>query len=228
MRYGFPFMGILGVTAAAGLAASQVRKSAMAAVAVIGGFPGLTKMFQSFDITWNKIFFFTVLLLLAWGIGRVWAVDKRRFSIFLGLGILVFVVAATWITREKRDFNRPRVYGGVVQYIEEHIAEDETIGYVSSNRSYLFYGRRLNRRVIYVPAGKRDRGSWLKMLRRKNIGLIAVGPEWRGWKPKKETGWLADPDGLFIRVFGKNPGKEPFIYRIKDHQGFAEGAYQEP
>lgn len=228
MRYGFPFMGILGVTAAAGLAASQIRKSAMAAVVVIGGFPGLTKMFLSFDVTWNKIFFFTVLLLLAWGLGRVWAADKRRFSIFLGLGILVFVVTGTSITREKRDFNRPRVYGRVVQYIENHLDENETIGYVSSNRSYLFYGRGLNRRVIYVPAGKRDRSLWLKMLRRKNIGLIAVGPEWKGWKPKKESRWLADPDGPFIRVFGKNFRKEPFIYRIKDHQGFGESAYQEP
>jgi hypothetical protein len=228
MRYGFPFMGILGVTAAAGLAVSQVRKSAMAAVVLMSGFPGLAKMFLSFDITWNKIFFFTVLLLLAWGIGRVWAADKRRFSVFLGLAILVFVVTGTLITREKREFNRPRVYGGVVKYIEEHIAEDETIGYVSSNHSYLFYGRRLNRRVIYVPAGKRDRSSWLKMLRQKNISVIAVGPEWRGWKPQKETRWLADPDGPFIRVSGKNFRREPFIYRIKDHQRFAEGAYQEP
>ena len=121
----------------------------------------------------------------------------------------------TFVLRQKRDENRRLFLGEVVDYLEHNIGKDEIIGYIYSNRSYLFYGKKLNRKVLYVRSKGKNLSKWLEELYARGVRVIAVGPLHKEWESKQEIMWLKNPDGPFIRVFGENPKKEPTIYRIK-------------
>ncbi len=225
IRYGFPFIGILGVLASAGLTIFQVKSSAIVGVVLISAFPGLAEMVGSLrDSWWNKkILYMVVLLLLVWGVARIQTVKKKRsFVSILCLGLTALALTITFIARENRDDKRDRIFGGVVKYIEDNIGRNETIGFMLSYHSYLFYGKRLNQKVINIPVEERNLPQWLAMLRQKNIDVIAIGPlsywEMRKiWESAQERSWLNDPNGSFTKIFGEDPKIGPMIFRFKDN-----------
>lgn len=218
MRFAFPCLGISGILAAGGLAAIRIRKSAVAAIVIIASFPELVKMCRYVDYSWNRIIFIIIVLLIAWGIGRGGTAGKRFIPVLLCLAVTLSVITATYFIRQRRDIKRGQIYGGVMKYIDEETDRDKPIGYLFSHQSYLFYGKNLNRKVIYCPAKKRDLNQWLNFLKKSHIDVVAVGPLREAWESKKEIQWLNDPDGPFERVFGKNPQEEPFIYRVREKE----------
>jgi hypothetical protein len=142
---------------------------------------------------------------------------------------------ATLVARKRRDAQRQPIYGEVVTYLQERVRPEETIGYVHSQRVYLFYGKGFNRQVVPLPSGVTDFPQWLDALRQQRVAIVAVGPgpQPEGWKSIsdmrtalasdpasqrqfKELVWLENPDGPFVRVCGQNPGREPLLYRFKD------------
>lgn len=219
-RFAFPFLGALAVGAGAGATVLRTRDEAMVAVVLISSVLAMTE---------TLTLYIGVALLLGWGMYEAigWIRPNKSVPIFLELSgrviaifILVgFIAAATFLARQKREVRRGQVYGGIVEYIENHIGLNETIGYLLSHRSYLFYGKKLNRRVLYVPSQHWYLSEWLGVLQRQGVSVVAVGPlVEEGWKSRRELPWLQDPDGPFIRVFGQDPGRETVLYRLKSSQ----------
>ena len=102
-------------------------------------------------------------------------------------------------------------------FIDRDVGSDEVVGYVLSHQSYLFYGSRLDRTVLYVPARGDDRAEWIAGLATRRIRFLALGPLGPRWRQRKEFAWVREGDGTFTRVFGRDAAAEPVVYRL-DHQ----------
>lgn len=237
-RYGFPFLAALGVAAAAGATVLQVHTHVLSVLVLLSSLLGLLDV-----VTESKLLYGGVLLLLGWGAkdaltGERWTTRMPaawKTASLLAAGVVV-VTVATFLMRQKRDHQRGRMFGGVTRFITRHVVSHEAIGYVHSECSYLFYGKALDKKVVYVPAASDSRRQWLQQLHQRGIHVVAVGgrssslPEsWRSVddvkaalrsnpsyrKAFKELVWLEDPNGPFVRVFGDNPSAEPLLYRFK-------------
>jgi hypothetical protein len=222
MRYAFPFIGVLGVIAAAGAGGTKkfhIPDLALAAVVLIAGIRGLDHLGKNFTPIENTALYAGVFLLILWGRGSALAKKIYKYSLLSSLVVLVLIITLTFNMRDKRDANRRLIYGGIVDYIENQIARDETIGYMYSHQSYLFYGKKFNRNIIFVQPGVKTLSQWLDMLKEKGVDVIALGPVTIAQKKQKRLKehlkWLIDPDGPFTHCFGSNLEQEPFIFRFK-------------
>jgi hypothetical protein len=140
-------------------------------------------------------------------------------------GLFIAILAIVFISfdvRKQRDVTRRRLYGGVNEFIETQTKPDEVIGFFASDRSYLFYGKKLDRKVIYVPPTMMQNAEWIEQLQKQKIDLVAIGPithEPRiSEKEALETlKWLDSSESPMVRVFGvdKNPLRSTMIYRFK-------------
>jgi hypothetical protein len=233
-RYAFPFIGLLGVAAAVGATLTQTRDENLVALALISSVASAP-----------RAIYVGGFLLLGWG----WfgAIQQARWMAHAPHPLRVFgrcaIVAtcaglmfgATFVMRQKRDAHRSQTYDDVVDYVTHNINSDEVIGYPSSMKSYLLYGKDLNRQVIFMPSKTDAPAPWIDELRQKNVRVIAFGPSeptmrWRSVNQMvadlkshpayrnyiREFLWLEDPNGPFVRVFGDDPRREPLIYRWKD------------
>lgn len=218
IRYAFPFIGLFGVLSAAGAGGTKrtsIHHLTIATVVLIGSISGLYRLGCYFGIKGNKVLYIGVFLLLICGINRIILGKLIKYPRILYLPILVLILTITLVTREKRDVNRYLFYGSVVDYIEKHTDLNEKIGYIYSHRSYLFYGKKFNRKVLYIPARNKTFLQWIKTLREKDIRLIAIGPMRKEWQSKKELKWLTNPK-VFKRVLGGLSIKGITIYQLKD------------
>jgi hypothetical protein len=138
----------------------------------------------------------------------------------LGFGLLliglIFILSFT--AREARDKQRSTVYNGILEYIENNIPQDQTIGYLLSHRPYLLYGKHLDRKVAYVPAESNGQSEWLDALKKRKVSFVAIGPTRDQLKSEKAISWLEKNNGPFIRVFGRDPSKEICIYRFIEYK----------
>jgi len=129
---------------------------------------------------------------------------------------IALMVSAGWVAREKRDVARAELYRGIYEYIDTNTVPDEKIGFFLSSRSYLFYGRNLDRQVLYVPF-KADRlSAWIDNLRKNKISTVGFGPltETDDYT-RQALSWLTSPDGPLQPVFGKDFNTESVLYRLK-------------
>ncbi|MBV9388063.1 MAG: hypothetical protein JOZ78_16705 [Chroococcidiopsidaceae cyanobacterium CP_BM_ER_R8_30] len=141
-------------------------------------------------------------------IPKIWGITIAT-SMLVGI-----VVTITLIARKERDVHRREVYNGILEYIDTSLSKNEIIGFVSSDRSYLFYGKELNRKVLFIPSKSNSLPEWLNVIRERGINIVAIGPL-QTWMSNKEVSWLENPNGPFTRVFGQDPRKEPTLYRLK-------------
>jgi hypothetical protein len=235
-RYAFPFMGVMGVAAAVGATTWRTWDAAMVASVLLSGLLCMTHVADSRKIL---LAYVAVVLLLGWKrLGMTIHLPKQmkptaQMVAFAVCAALLF--GATLVARKRRDAQRQPIYGEVITYLQERVRPEETIGYVHSQRVYLFYGKGFNRQVVPLPSGVTDFPQWLDALRQQRVAIVAVGPgpQPEGWKSIsdmrtalasdpasqrqfKELVWLENPDGPFVRVCGQNPGREPLLYRFKD------------
>jgi hypothetical protein len=167
------------------------------------------------------------LLLLGWIIFKHHPSLRWLKNILIGLKkssyimiiciCIALMVSATWVAREKRDMARTELYRGIYEYIDKNTVPDERIGFFLSPRSYLFYGRNLDRQVLYVPFRGEQLSAWIDKLRQNKIRTVGLGPLTpTDAATKKALSLLTSAEGPLQPVFGKNFNTEPVLYRLKN------------
>ncbi len=216
LRYAFPCLGLLGITAAAGAAAVKFWNEGVTVWTLLSSAVALMGFVDS-----KKMLGVVLLLLMGtiWlGMPQIgWAGRRAPLLKAAGVGTLLCLlgtsaVGLTWKAREQRDVRRRRYLGGVMHYIANHVRPNETIGYLWNEQSYVLYGKELNRRVEYVPSNGHDMVEWYNALRQRNVSIVAIGPL-RSWGLRKEFAWLESPASPFVRVFGQDADTDTLLYR---------------
>ncbi len=205
VRYALPFVGVLGVGAALGAGALGQRAAAASAVGIALVLPGTTHTLTPLAIA----------LLAALAGGVTLARRGPRARVLVGVALLVVVAGGTSVLRARRAVERAKRYGGVPEFVSAHVGPAEAVGYLLGQRSYLLYGPDYGTRVVYVPAGPGGREAWLATLRRERVAIVAVGPRTVPLRAEPEMAWLTDPQGPFTHVFGRDPAREPLLFRLR-------------
>lgn len=267
LRYGFPFLSLLGIAAATTATLLKTRNQVVVAVVLVGSISGIISntifniiknaSFTGKSIVWGSglidqfksnigeaintvmkilapswlilgiyplIYIGLLLLSLIWfkqNPSLIWlnnlvATLKKSSYIMIICVCIALMVSASWVAREKRDVARAELYRGIYEYIDTNTVPDEKIGFFLSSRSYLFYGRNLDRQVLYVPF-KADRlSAWIDNLRKNKISTVGFGPltETDDYT-RQALSWLTSPDGPLEPVFGKDFNTESVLYRLK-------------
>jgi 4-amino-4-deoxy-L-arabinose transferase-like glycosyltransferase len=213
MRYALPFFGILAAIMASTLSHLVKRDITVVAIAIIGGLPSLLELANNNIGTKDyEIFFLLAFLLLVFSLFPLRGTRKtkqiRQFS--LGFTILV-LLTMSFAGKFIRDKNIAKSYGNVVDFLETRIEANEPIGIIDRNRSYPFYGKRLNRKIFWVPARKKSLPEWLRELQEKNISIIAAYIT----SKRPELAWLNDPEGPFIRILRDKPNRRYALYQMR-------------
>jgi hypothetical protein len=170
---------------------------------------------------------FIKLLLLAWIISKhhhswIWFKNilshLRKSSYIMIICICIaLMVNASLVVREKRDIARAELYRGIYEYIDKNTVPDERIGFFLSSRSYVFYGKNLDRQVLYVPFRADRLSAWIDNLRQNKIRTVGFGPLTQtDPATRKALSWLTSAQGPLERVFGKDFNTEWVLYRLKN------------
>jgi hypothetical protein len=268
LRYGFPFLSLLGIAAATTATLLKTRNQVVVAVVLVGSISGIISntifdiiknaSFTGKSIVWGSglidqfksnigeaintvmkilapswlilgiyplIYIGLLLLSLIWfkqNPSLIWlnnlvATLKKSSYIMIICVCIALMVSASWVAREKRDVARAELYRGIYEYIDTNTVPDEKIGFFLSSRSYLFYGRNLDRKVLYVPF-KADRlPAWIDNLHKNKITMVAFGPLTETDEyTRKALSWLTSPEGPLEPVFGKDFNTESVLYRLKN------------
>ena len=267
LRYGFPFLSVLGIAAAATATLLNTRNQVVLAVVLVSSVLGIASntifdyiknaSFTGDSIVWGSLLidnlkshpvaaiqsiwqilaphwrqiltpsiFYVVLMTLIWWIllkkrpDLGWFNDlfqtRNKVSYIVIVCVCIgLIVIGSW--REQRDVARTELYRGIYEYIDQNTVPDDKIGFFLSSRSYLFYGKRLNRKVLYVPF-KADRISgWINNLRRNRVRIVGFGPLTEtDADTRNALSWLTSADGPLEPVFGKDFHTESVLYRLKN------------
>lgn len=269
LRYGFPFLSVLAIAAAATATLLKTRNHFVVNVVVVSTFLGITSntifdyiknasftgdsivwggwLIDSFKSnplealetigkilasSWNDIFIYPILYLvsisvvagillktnprLGWQNNVFQSLFRHKLNYLVIIGICIgLIVIGSW--REQRDVARTALYRGIDEYINENTVPNEKIGFFLSSRSYLFYGKNLNRQVLYVPL-KADRISvWIDNLRQNQVSIIGFGPLTdTDAATRKALSKLTGAEGPLEPVFGRDFNTEPVLYRLKN------------
>jgi hypothetical protein len=267
LRYGFPFLSLLGIAAAATATQLKTRNQVVVAVVLLSSILGIISS-TIFDIIKNSSFSGKSIV---WGSGLI-DTFKSNFGeainiaikilgpsfqylaiyslVYIGLllGWIIFkhhpslislknlisrlkkssyimiicicialMVSASFVAREKRDFARTELYRGIYEYIDKNTVPDERIGFFLSHRSYVFYGRNLDRQVLYVPFRADQLSAWIDNLRQNKIRTVGFGPlTGTDAATRKALSWLTSAQGPLQPVFGKDFNTEWVLYRLKN------------
>ncbi|MEK0181903.1 MAG: hypothetical protein EAZ78_05725 [Oscillatoriales cyanobacterium] len=269
LRYGFPFLSVLGIAAAATATCLKTSNQFVVTVVVVSTILGITSntifdyiknasftgnsivwgslLIDSFKSnplealetigkilasSWNDIFIYAILYLvsisvvagillktnprLGWQNNLFPSIFRHKLNYLVIIGICIgLIVIGNW--REQRDVARTALYRGIYEYINENTVPNEKIGFFLSCRSYLFYGKNLNRQVLYVPL-KADRISvWIDNLRQNQVSIIGFGPLTdTDAVTRKSLSKLTGAEGPLEPVFGRDFNTEPVLYRLKN------------
>jgi hypothetical protein len=266
LRYGFPFLSVLAIAAAATATLLKTQNQVVLAVVLVSSFLGITSntifdriknaSFTGDSIVWGSLLIdnfksnpveainsigkilapiwqdisrdpiFSLLSMtlaaILWKInpGYRWLnhlFPTRKKSIYIVIiGVCIgLIVIGHW--REKRDIARTELYRGIYEYIEKNTVPDERIGFFLSSRSYVFYGRNLDRQVLYVPFRADRLSAWIDNLRQNKIRTVGFGPLTQtDAATRKALSWLTSAQGPLQPVFGKDFNTEWVLYRLKN------------
>lgn len=266
LRYGFPFLSVLGIAAATTATLLKTQNLVVVGVVVVSSFLGITSN-TSFDYIKNASFtgdsivwgswlidnfkfhpvetiqsvwqilaphlpqilkpsiFYIVLMTLAWiflkkrpGLGWLNHLFSSRNKVSYVVIIFVcigLIVIGNW--RGQRDVARTERYRGIYEYIDKNTVLNEKIGFFLSSRSYLFYGKNLNRKVLYVPFRADRISAWIDNLRDNGVRIVGFGPLTEtDADTRKALFWLTSAEGPLELVFGKDFKTESVLYRLKN------------
>ncbi|MFB3896685.1 MAG: hypothetical protein ACE14V_10325 [bacterium] len=224
LRFALPFLSVLGVISA--LIATFIHLPIVPSLimVVLSSMIGVSPMGIKPTLVFSILIGFVFLDLWIYqriGFGKHNDYFKiplrlKRMRYAIVSSIIITLLFVSYFTRVQRAENRITYFGyDIDRYFYEHIGQNEVIGYLLSYRSYLLYGKSLNRKVIYIPADSDDFQHWFDIVKENRIHIIAIGPMRKEWLNRKEYQWLNDPDGPFTRIFGVDPMKQMVFYRIK-------------
>jgi hypothetical protein len=266
LRYGFPFLSILGITAAATATVLKTQNRVVVAVVLISSLLGIASntmfdyiknaSFTGNSIVWGSglidnfksnlvaaiqtvwhilaphwqyilkdSIFYIVLMTLAWILLKKnadlgWLNElfqtRNKVSYLVILCVCIgLIVIGNW--REQRDVARTELYRGIYEYIDKNTVPNEKIGFFISPRNYLFYGKNLNRKVLYVPFKADGLSAWIDNLRQNKIRTVGFGPLTEtDADTRKALSWLTSAGGPLEPVFGKDFNTESVLYRLKN------------
>jgi hypothetical protein len=267
LRYGFPFLSLLGIAAAATATQLKTRNQVVVAVVLVSSISGIisstifdlikNSSFTGKSIVWGSGLIDTFKSNVGEGINIVFKILGPSFRylaiyslVYMGLllGGIIFknhpsliwlknlltslkkssyiiiicicialMVSASLVAREKRDMARTEMYRGIYEYIDKNTVPEERIGFFLSPRNYLFYGRNLNRQVLYVPFRGDQLSAWIDNLRQNKIRTVGFGPLIHAKAAtRKALSLLTSAEGPLQPVFGKDFNNEPVLYRLKN------------
>ncbi|MEG3851198.1 hypothetical protein QT971_30040 [Microcoleus sp. herbarium19] len=267
LRYGFPFLSLLGIAAAATATKLKTQKQLIVAVVLVSSISGIisSTIFDSIknaSFTGNSIVWGSLLIesfksnfgeaidlvikilapsfhnlgiyallyigfLLGWMAFKdnpswLWLRNllytlKKSSYIMIISACIALIVSASWVAREKRDVARAELYRGIYEYIDKNTVPDRRIGFFLSSRSYLFYGRNLDRQVLYVPFRADRLSAWIDNLRQNKISTVGFGPLTETDEYTRQAlSWLTSAEGPLEPVFGKDFNTESVLYRLKN------------
>lgn len=267
LRYGFPFLSVLGIAAAATATLLKTRNPVVVKLVFVSSIFGIISntifdtisnaSFTGDSIVWGSllidnfkynplkaiqtigqilapywpdilipsIFYIVPISLLGWILLKInpglgWLNNmfytRRKLSyiviIFVCIGLIVI---GNW--REQRDVADTKLYRGIYEYIDKNTVPDERIGFFLSSRSYLFYGKNLNRQVLYVPFRADRISAWIDNLRHNGVRIVGFGPLTQtDADTRKALSWLTSAEGPLEPVFGKDFKTESVLYRLKN------------
>ena len=144
---------------------------------------------------------------------------RRQYPMTFRSGVAVVGFVAILVSTEATvmavDFRYnmlDRMWGGISRFVDEELAADTRLGFWGSHRSYLLYGRRLDRPVYYLPLDASGTQNRMKRLvSEARINFLAVGPA-TGPSPVWE--WLANDTQTFQLVHGSNAQDDILVYRV--------------
>jgi hypothetical protein len=267
LRYGFPFLSLLGIAAAATATQLKTRNQVVVAVVLLGSISGIISS-TIFDIIKNSSFsgkrivwgskvidtfksnfweainivskilapsfqYLAIYLLVYIGLLLGWIIFKHHPSLIPLKNLLsrlkkssyimiiciciALMVSASFVAREKRNIARAELYRGIYEYIDKNTVPDERIGFFLSHRSYPFYGRNLDRQVLYVPFRADRLSAWIDNLRQNKITAVGFGPlTGTDAATRQALSWLTSAEGPLQPVFGKDFNSEWVLYRLKN------------
>ena len=267
LRYGFPFLSLLGVAAAATATKLKTRNQVVVTVVLVSSISGIISStifdiirnasFTGNSIVWGSLLIdqfksnfgeainlvikiltpsllnlgiypllYIGLLLLVWIVSKhnpslIWlkkllATLKKSSYIMIVSACIALIVSASWVAKEKRDVARGELYRGIYEYIDKNTVPNERIGFFLSSRSYLFYGRNLDRQVLYVPFRADRLPAWIDNLRKNKISIVGFGPLTETDEYTRQAlSWLTSAQGPLQPVFGKDFNTESVLYRLK-------------
>lgn len=222
LRFAFPFVAALAGVAAGAWRPMPRVPTALAPLVMIWGLWNVVQLTGPRPVVAGLVAAMPVLLFVRprrAGVGRT----LGRFGAFpslavpalwFGVGMLVSHTA-----RAERDARRPEVYGAGYRFLCEEVDPAETLGWISSTRSYMFYGKNLDRRVTYVGRRSDELDDWLDLLRERDVSVVALGPFTRrqeGWKGMRERRWMAVERSRFVKLAGTSFPRDVFYYRFTD------------
>ena len=178
LRFGFPFLGVLGVAASLGATRLALPDRFVAWIVAPLCMVGLTN--------WS--------LFPAAGIGALGCAARylpaRSSRIVLGTALCGLVVVGSLWLRTEREVGRRRLYGGLTEFMDKEVDRAEVIGYLLSHRSYLLQGAQIGRPVIYLEDTTGTLSEWVASLRHEGVAVVAIGPL-RPWVAGAARGVLA-------------------------------------
>lgn len=267
LRYGFPFLSVLGIAAAATATLLKTRNPVVVTLVLVSSIFGILSntifdiirnaSFTGDSIVWGSllidsfksnpvaasqtvlkilapywpdilipsIFYIVPISLLGWillkinpGLGwlnNLFSTRKKVSYIVIVCVCIGSIVIGNW--REQRDVARTELYRGIYEYIDKNTVPDERIGFFLSYRSYLFYGKNLNRQVLYVPFRADRLSAWIDNLRYNRVRIVGFGPmNSTDANTRKALSKLTSAEGPLEPVFGKDFKTEPVLYRLKN------------
>jgi hypothetical protein len=244
LRYALPFLGMLGIAAAAGASAFNLRQGALVILSLV-----LAQ--SSFKVAIDGAFEFIqhplLLVSVVCACLTLGLLPYRRPTISIpqrvnwrpaliaatgAVVVLAVFAIVSFSAREERAGARRQYFYGIVDFIEKQTKAGDTIAYFASHRSYLFLGEHFDREVFFLRSTPKSLSQWIESLKARDIQLVAVGPPDEPvrplWQESKERDWLQDPDGPFVYVFGDTEGRSARIFRLVDDPNEVRDDFNRP
>ncbi|MDB9514443.1 hypothetical protein PN499_24900 [Kamptonema animale CS-326] len=269
LRYGFPFLSTIAVTAAVSATLVRTRDKLIVSTVLISSIVGIfsseifdaikNASFTGNSIIWGSklidqfkyspieasktvitilgpnlidicryvgiyLIYLLFIYLLTWQLSQGGFLTtllprlQRLSQTIVICSCIVLIASTTWVWRENREVNRTEIYQGMYDYIEKNTLPGEKIGFFLSHRSYLLYGKNLNRQVLYIPfREKTAQGTkWADNLRQNGVKIVALGPLTSlDENTKKTVSWLTSDDGYLESVWGENVNQKSVLYRLR-------------
>lgn len=209
LRLGLPFLAVLAVAAAIGATRAGLRGEVAVGLAVLS----VARTFGE-----SRVVYALVAAAIVWGAWpRALAMARGRARLAAGAGaIAVGLAALTQAGSARRERERREIYGPAYAYLEDNVDPRQAVAYLLSDRSYILYGRRLARPLVYAPVGDGEEISeWAESVRRRGIRLVALGP-WEGDSPPTRAAveWLMRPGGPLTAISGRGEPGEVTLFRL--------------
>lgn len=140
---------------------------------------------------------------------------RRNYRTAAVAACIALLILSTWTAREIRDVHRAEIYRGIYDYLDEQVEPDQTIASFGSIRSYLFYGKHLDRSVVSIPLDPEWPSPAIDRLCQAQIDWVGIGPVASRWQQFQQFMNFAVHNGSLSPVLGDDVGREPVLYRVR-------------